>query len=107
MERYYNISYIVVSTGFLSPVVGFNLAVLLNDTVALRLGQRGAAFLTPVCHLIGYITVSMHPPFPVIPIVFVFCGLGNAFAVSAWNSWIGNMANANEVLGFLHASYVT
>lgn len=35
----------------------------------------------------------------------MLAGFGNGLADAAWNAWIGNMANANEVLGFLHASY--
>ncbi|GAB1210780.1 hypothetical protein APSETT445_009578 [Aspergillus pseudonomiae] len=30
---------------------------------------------------------------------------GNGLADSAWNAWIGNMANANELLGLLHGLY--
>jgi fucose permease len=32
-------------------------------------------------------------------------GFGNGLADAAWNAWLGNMANPNEVLGFLHAFY--
>lgn len=32
-------------------------------------------------------------------------GFGNGLGDSGWNAWIGDMANANEVLGFLHAMY--
>ena len=35
----------------------------------------------------------------------VFPGLGNGWLDSAWNAWIGNMQNANELLGFLHGAY--
>lgn len=37
--------------------------------------------------------------------LIVLAGFGNGLADAAWNAWIGNMANPNEVLGFLHASY--
>lgn len=35
----------------------------------------------------------------------MIAGFGNGLADAAWNAWIGNMANPNEVLGFLHAFY--
>jgi fucose permease len=35
----------------------------------------------------------------------MLAGFGNGLADAAWNAWIGNMANPNEVLGFLHAFY--
>jgi len=38
-------------------------------------------------------------------VVFILAGFGNGLGDSGWNAWIGDMANANEVLGFLHAFY--
>lgn len=49
--------------------------------------------------------MALHPPFPVLPVVLVFAGFGNGIEDSAWNAWVGNMHNANELLGFLHGSY--
>ncbi|EMC91651.1 hypothetical protein BAUCODRAFT_27926 [Baudoinia panamericana UAMH 10762] len=105
LEEYYHLSYVVVALIFLSPFVGYNAAALLNNTIHLKLGQRGVAFLGPVCHVIAYVVIAVHPPYPVLVIVFILAGLGNGLEDSAWNAWIGDMANANEVLGFLHASY--
>ncbi|TKA33749.1 hypothetical protein B0A50_00585 [Salinomyces thailandicus] len=105
LETYYDLSYIVVSLIFLSPFVGYNLAAVLNNTVHLKHGQRGVAFIGPVCHLIAYIVIALHPPYPVLVVVFVLAGLGNGIEDSGWNAWIGAMANANELLGFLHGFY--
>ena len=105
LEEYYGLTYVVVSLIFLSPFVGYNLAAVLNNLVHMKLGQRGVAFLGPLCHLIAYVVICVHPPYPVLVVVFILAGLGNGFEDSGWNAWIGNMANANEVLGFLHAFY--
>lgn len=105
LERYYHLNYIVVSLIFLSPFVGYNLAAVMNNTVHLRFGQRGVAFIGPFCHLIAYIVIAVHPPYPVLVVVFILAGLGNGFLDSGWNAWIGDMANANEVMGFLHGFY--
>jgi MFS family permease len=61
--------------------------------------------IAPTCHLIAYIVIAVHPPYPVLVIIFMLAGFGNGLADAAWNAWIGNMANPNEVLGFLHAFY--
>lgn len=37
--------------------------------------------------------------------MFIFVGFGNGLADAAWCAWIGNMAHANEVSGFLQACY--
>ncbi|KAK5111269.1 hypothetical protein LTR85_012210 [Meristemomyces frigidus] len=105
LEEYYHLSYLVVSLIFLSPFVGYNVAAILNNTIHLRLGQRGVAFLAPLCHLVAYVVITVHPPYPVLVVVFILADLGNGLEDSGWNAWIGAMANANECLGFVHAFY--
>ena len=105
LETYYHLSYTVISLVFLSPFLGYNIAALLNNSIHLKFGQRGVATLGPLCHVLAYIIIAVHPPYPVLVIAFAIAGLGNGIMDAAWNAWIGAMANANEVLGFLHASY--
>ena len=90
---------------FLSPLVGYTASALLNNTIHLKFGQRGVGVCAPICHLIAYIVIAVHPPYPVLVVIFMIAGFGNGLADAAWNAWIGNMANPNEVLGFLHAFY--
>ena len=105
LEIYYDLTYTVVALVFLSPFVGYNVAALLNNTIHLKLGQRGVAIMGPTCHLVAYIINALHPPYPLLVISFMLAGLGNGLEDSAWNAWIGAMTNANEVLGFLHGFY--
>lgn len=105
LESYYHLSYLVVSLVFLSPFVGYTLAAILNQRLHIKLGQRGVALIGPSCHIVSYIINCVHPPYPVLVISFIFAGLGNGIADAAWNAWIGNMANANELLGVLHGLY--
>lgn len=94
-----------MSLVFLSPVIGYVSSALLNNTIHLRLGQRGVATLGPGTHLLAYIIIAIHPPYPVLVIVFILAGFGNGLEDAAWNAWVGNMEMANEVLGFLHGFY--
>lgn len=71
----------------------------------MKFGQRGIAIIASICHLIAYIVIAVHPPYPVLVVIFMLAGFGNGLADAAWNAWMGNMANPNEVLGFLHAFY--
>ncbi|QMW34977.1 hypothetical protein G4B84_010468, partial [Aspergillus flavus NRRL3357] len=105
LENYYNLSYTIVSLVFLSPLGGYTLAALLNNKIHTTLGRRGVAWISPGCHLLAYIVNCVHPPYPVLVVSFIFAGFGNGLADSAWNAWIGNMANANELLGLLHGLY--
>ncbi|KAB2570739.1 Bypass of stop codon protein 6 [Lasiodiplodia hormozganensis] len=105
LEQYYGLSYTVVSLVFLSPLIGYCASALLNNTIHLKFGQRGIAFLGPFCHIIAYVVICVHPPYPVLVVVFALAGFGNGLEDAGWNAWMGAMANANEILGFLHGLY--
>ncbi|KAI9679483.1 MAG: hypothetical protein M1817_005505 [Caeruleum heppii] len=105
LETYYHLTYTVVSLIFLSPLVGYVLAALLSNGIHMRFGRRGIALLGPGCHTVAYVVMALHPPYPVLVLVFILAGFGNGLLDAAWNAWVGNMANANELLGFLHGFY--
>jgi fucose permease len=105
LQEYYHLSFLVISLIFLSPLVGYTASALLNNSIHLKFGQRGVALIAPTCHLIAYIVIAVHPPYPVLVVIFMLAGFGNGLADAAWNAWIGNMDRPNEVLGFLHAFY--
>lgn len=71
----------------------------------MKIGQRGIALIGPGAHLTAYIVIAVHPPYPVLVVVFILAGFGNGIEDAAWNAWIGDMASANEILGFLHGFY--
>ena len=105
LQRYYNTSYTVVSLVFLSPFVGYIAAASTNNLLHKTVGQRGVAIIGPTAHLVAYIIICLHPPYPVLVVVFILAGYGNGILDAAWNAWIGNLANPNELLGFLHGFY--
>lgn len=71
----------------------------------MRWGQRGIAIIAPGVRTIAYLVICLHPPYPVLIVVFVLAGYGNGLEDAAWNVYIGNMYNVNELMGFLHGSY--
>ena len=105
MESYYNLSYTVVSLIFLSPFLGYTVAAFSVSTIHMKLGQRGIAVLAPLCHMIPYIVISLHPPYPVLVVLYIFIGYGNGLEDAGWCAWVGNMTNANRLQGFMHAFY--
>lgn len=70
-----------------------------------KIGQRGIGIICGSFHIVAYLVICLHPPYPVLVVVFMFAGFGNGIGDAAWNAWIGAMANANEVLGVMHALY--
>lgn len=105
LQTYYGLSYTVVSLVFLSPMVGYISSAAVNNILHQKVGRRGVAVIGPGCHLVAYIIISLHPPYPVLVVTFILAGFGNGLLDAAWNAWLGNMANPNEVLGFLHFFY--
>jgi len=105
LEIYYHLNYAVISLIFLSPLIGYTFSAILNNSVHLKFGQRGVALICPVCHIIAYVVAALHPPFPLLVIIYILAGFGNGLEDAAWNAWVGPMANCNEVLGFLHGFY--
>jgi fucose permease len=96
---------LIISLIFLSPFVGYTAAAFLNNYFHLRIGQRGVALVASCSHLVAYVVIAVHPPYPVLVVAFALAGFGNGIADAAWNAFIGNMDRANELLGFLHGLY--
>lgn len=94
-----------MSTLFLVGFAGYLVAALTNNWLHYTAGQRGVALLGPVCRLVAYVPMSLHPPFPVLPVVMLFAAYGNGLEDSAWNAWVGNMHHSNELLGIVHGAY--
>lgn len=95
----------IVSLVFLSPLVGYVLAALVNNKLHMALGQRGVALIAPACHLVAYIISCTHPPYPVLVVAYIFAGIANGLHEAAWNTYIGSLDNPNELLGLLHGVY--
>lgn len=85
--------------------MGYVTSASINNMIHMHFGQRGVAMLSPGAHLAAYVIICLHPPFPVLILAFILAGFGNGLADAAWNAWVGGMANANELLGILHAFY--
>ncbi|KAM3430133.1 hypothetical protein NHJ13734_007871 [Beauveria thailandica] len=105
IEPYYNVNYTQVSTLFAVPFVGYVAAALSNNWIHFKFGQRGVAFIGPICRIVGYLPMALHPPFPVLPVALLVAGYGNGIEDSGYNAWVGNMHQANELLGLIHGAY--
>ncbi len=95
----------MVSLIFLSPFIGYTAAAFLNNFFHMRFGRRGVALVASCTHLVAYVIVAVHPPYPVLVVAFALAGFGNGIADAGWNAFIGNMDRANELLGLLHGLY--
>lgn len=105
LEAYYNLSYTIVSLIFLTPFAGYSLAALTNARIHMRFGQRGVAIMAPICHIITFIVLAVHPPWPVLVVCNAISGFGNGLTDACFCAWVGMMDKANTVQGFLHSCY--
>jgi MFS family permease len=105
LETYYRLSYTVVSLIFLSPLIGYTIASLLNSTIHINFGLRGVAILATCSHITAYAVISAHPPYPAVVVMYAIAGFGNGLIDGGWNAWIGNLEDANALQGFLSSSY--
>jgi len=105
LEPYYNLSYTVVSLIFLCPFAGYTIAAFTNSWFHDSFGQRGIAIIAPTTHIITYITLCLHPPWPVVVVFSCIGGFGNGLIDGAWSSYAGNMVAGNILAGSLHACY--
>ena len=105
LSDYYDLSYTLVSLIFLPPLIGYIGAALLVDVLHRRFGQRGVAILGPICHLITFVIVALHPPYPVMLVAISISGFGNGILDAAWNAWVSDMEAANQLMAALHCLY--
>lgn len=105
LEEYYDLNYTLVSLMFLTPFVGYSTAAFANATIHSKFGQKGIAFAAPICHIITYIVICLHPPFPVVVAINIISGFGNGLTDACFSAWVGGMQNPNSVQGLLHSCY--
>ena len=72
LQEYYSLTFVIISLVFLSPLVGYTASALLNNAIHIKFGQRGVGIISPTCHLVSYVIISIHPPYPVLVITCRF-----------------------------------
>ncbi|KAM0544085.1 hypothetical protein ACHAPJ_011967 [Fusarium lateritium] len=77
LEEYYDLSYTIVSLIFLTPFAGYSIAAFTNARIHMKFGRRGVAIMAPICHLITFVALALHPPYPVLVVCNMFSGFGN------------------------------
>ncbi|KXH35677.1 major facilitator superfamily transporter [Colletotrichum simmondsii] len=105
LETYYELSYTIVSLIFLTPFAGYSVAAFTNARIHQKFGQRGVAIMAPLCHIITYVVLALHPPYPALIVANMISGFGNGLTDACFCAWVGAMDKANTIQGFLHSFY--
>lgn len=94
-----------MSLVFLTPFAGYALAAFTNARIHVALGQRGVAIMAPLCHIVTYVALCLHPPYPVLVVINIISGFGNGLTDACFCAWVGAMDKANTIQGFMHSCY--
>jgi fucose permease len=94
-----------VSLIFLTPFAGYSIAAITNSRIHMRFGQRGIAIIAPICHIVTYIILALHPPYPVLVVCNLVSGFGNGLVDACFCAWVGVMDKTNTIQGFMHGCY--
>ncbi|KAH6984341.1 major facilitator superfamily domain-containing protein [Ilyonectria sp. MPI-CAGE-AT-0026] len=105
IESYYKLDYSTISLVFLTPFFGYSIAAFMCSRIHMRWGQRGIAILAPICHVVTFVILAVHPPFPVLIVGNAFSGFGNGLTDACFPAWVGGMHRGSTLQGFLTACY--
>lgn len=95
LEEYYSIDYLTISLVFLSPIVGYTASALTNNVIHNKFGQRGVAAIMSISHLIAYVVIALHPPYPVLVVIFMvswrpsYLNEADSCTASRFRQWSG------------------
>ncbi|TIC90429.1 Bypass of stop codon protein 6 [Colletotrichum higginsianum] len=105
LEKYYDLNYTTVSMIFLTPFAGYSIAAFTNARIHALWGQRGVSLIAPVCHIVAFTSMALHPPFYALLALFAVSGFGNGLTDAAYCAWAGAMNKSNQILGLMHSCY--
>ncbi|EWZ81103.1 hypothetical protein FOWG_15088 [Fusarium oxysporum f. sp. lycopersici MN25] len=85
--------------------LSFIIAGMNDAAVGALVPYRGVAILAPMCHVIAFTIVTVHPPFSALVVLYGLSGFGNGLADAAYCAWVGAMDKSNQIQGFMHSCY--
>ncbi|CAE6467632.1 unnamed protein product [Rhizoctonia solani] len=106
IQKYYNLTFTVVSLLFVSGCLGFLLAAVLNIYLSDRLSFGGLIFLAGVFQAISYAILIPAFPFPVMALAFVIKGFGVGLQDALANGLVSALRNdPSTKMGIIHSFY--
>ncbi|KAH3684994.1 hypothetical protein WICPIJ_004026 [Wickerhamomyces pijperi] len=105
IEKYYKISYALVSLIWLGTAIGFIIIAFTAHLLENQFGKHVMLTVSCVCFTICYSIVASGLPFPGVVIGFLFAGLGGAIGLSQYNIFMSKLLNGSKYLGIFHGTY--
>lgn len=112
LEEHFHLNDVQASLIFLVAPIGYLVGARLNEPIHHRLGQRGIAWIAPVCQIVFAGTIStFHDPqqasFVLFLLATVVGNVGDGLLDGSWCAWAGGLGGrrTNTVQGLLHGSF--
>ncbi|KAM0749944.1 MFS general substrate transporter [Meredithblackwellia eburnea MCA 4105] len=105
IQRYYKISYTIVSMLFVGQCIGFLSAGFVNGWLFQRLGLGKVITIGGFIQAVGYVFLIPGFPFPTMPVCYGVIGFGMALQYAGANVYVATLNNAEHKFGYLHAAY--
>lgn len=105
IERYYNISYAVVSLIWMANAVGFILVALSAHKIQPWFGKKNSLLIGCFLSIIQYSLVSSGSHFALIVVGFGIGGAGLGIVLAQCNVFLANLDKSTLYLSFNHAGY--
>lgn len=105
IERYYGISYSVVSIVWMANAAGFITVAALSHKIQQWLGMRRSLTLGCGLSVMMYAMVLSGAHFAVVAVGFYFGGAGLAIGLAQTNIYLARLERSATYLAYLHGSY--
>lgn len=105
LQQHYRMDDVRTAYIFLASTFGYFVMAVLSEQCSRALGHKGVLMLGTMSMTGAYLVVSTVPPYAVFVAAYVFSGIGFGSLDASLNAWMGNLEDANQLLGILHGCY--
>lgn len=105
IEKYYDISYSIVSLIWISNAIGFIVVASVSHKLQPWLGRSKSIPVGCIFSLIMYAIVLSGGPYPLVVVGFFFGGIGLAIVLAQANIFLSKLDKQSKYLAFFHGSY--
>ncbi|CAN3373118.1 hypothetical protein DIURU_005259 [Diutina rugosa] len=105
LQEYYHLNDLTMSMTYVLVMMGYFTMAAVNEATHNRVGVRGMVTLGISFLVASYLVVSLRPPHWLFLLSYMFIGCGFGGLDAGVNGWMGELVDANQLLGILHGCY--
>ncbi|KAJ8103390.1 major facilitator superfamily domain-containing protein [Lipomyces tetrasporus] len=105
IESHYRVTYTVISLCLLARAAGYMISSLLDSELHVRLGRWATIVAGLLLMCVAYSLICWAPPLPVLVISYGLNGINIGTLDAAWNAFVADFQNVNEIMGLMQGMY--